>query len=154
MTREEIVKELIKRNIQISFAESCTGGALAREFTKVAGVSKIFKGSFVTYSREFKEKFLSVSPQTIDKFGIVSKEVALEMVSGLVKGKDLGLAVSTTGNAGPSKDDLDKSVGEIYVGFYFLGEYETMHLMIKKERNELIEDVVDFIFHKIEEKIS
>ncbi|MCR5741965.1 MAG: nicotinamide-nucleotide amidohydrolase family protein, partial [Gammaproteobacteria bacterium] len=114
-----LIKRLIKDNISISFAESCTGGALVSALTKIAGVSKILEGSFITYSNEFKVKELGVKEETINEFGVVSAEVAHEMVEGLYNKTNAKLCISTTGNAGPTKGDLTKDLGDVYVGIMY-----------------------------------
>ena len=109
----ELVKILIERNMTISFAESITGGLLAKYITDCPGSSKILKVSYITYSNEIKIKILHVDNETIKKYGVVSKEVANEMAKGLKDLTNSYINVSTTGNAGPTVCD-DKPVGLVY----------------------------------------
>jgi nicotinamide-nucleotide amidase len=83
----------------------------------VAGSSDYYKGSFVTYSAEMKINLLGVSAETIDKYSVVSKEVALEMARGVKAKLQTNYAIAVTGNAGPSTDNTDKSVGIVYIAF-------------------------------------
>jgi len=115
---EKRVGALLKRNNEtISTAESLTGGQIAANLVSVAGSSDYYKGSFVTYSAETKINLLGVSAETIDKYSVVSKEVALEMARGVKAKLQTNYAIAVTGNAGPSTDNTDKSVGIVYIAF-------------------------------------
>ncbi|OAD44831.1 competence/damage-inducible protein A [Polaribacter atrinae] len=115
---EKRVGALLKRNNEtISTAESLTGGQIAANLVSVAGSSDYYKGSFVTYSAETKINLLGVSAETIDKYSVVSKEVALEMARGVKAKLQTNYAIAVTGNAGPSADNTDKSVGIVYIAF-------------------------------------
>ncbi|AUC22632.1 MULTISPECIES: competence/damage-inducible protein A [Polaribacter] len=115
---EKRVGALLKRNNEtISTAESLTGGQIAANLVSVAGASDYYKGSFVTYSAETKINLLGVSKETIDKYSVVSKEVALEMARGAKAKLQTNYAIAVTGNAGPSTDNTDKSVGIVYIAF-------------------------------------
>lgn len=100
----------------ISFAESCTGGLLASCLTDISGASEYFNESFVTYSNEAKNSILGVNKDTLNKYGAVSPEVALEMAEGLLKKTKADIAVATTGIAGPSGGSFSKPIGLIYIG--------------------------------------
>jgi nicotinamide-nucleotide amidase len=108
---------LIKRNQTISTAESLTGGKIAATLVSVAGASLYYKGSFVAYSAETKINLLGVSAETIEKYTIVSKEVALEMARGAKEKLQTDYAIAVTGNAGPTSDHNDKSLGVVYIAF-------------------------------------
>ena len=148
-----VTDKLLEKNISIAFAESCTGGALSSALTKIPGVSKIFKGSFVTYSDLYKHKYLKVKKKTIKDYGVVSKEVAQEMVQGLFKKTKADISVSVTGNAGPTKGDLNEPIGRIYVGLLLKGDEDIFELNLSGEREKIINDIVEFVFSKINELI-
>ncbi|MDN3619106.1 competence/damage-inducible protein A [Polaribacter undariae] len=115
---EKRVGALLKRNNEtISTAESLTGGQIAANLVSVAGASDYYKGSFVTYSAETKINLLGVSKETIDKYSVVSKEVALEMARGAKAKLQTNYAIAVTGNAGPTTDNTDKNVGIVYIAF-------------------------------------
>lgn len=106
---------LIQNGKTICTAESVTGGKIAATLVSVAGASAYYKGSFVTYSAETKINLLGVSASTIEKHSVVSKAVAIEMA---IKAKDklqTNYAIAVTGNAGPTTDHNDKSVGVVYI---------------------------------------
>ena len=110
---EKKVVELIKKlGMNISTAESCTGGMIASRLIDVPGVSEIFKEGIVSYSNDAKMKRLGVKKETLEKYGAVSEETAREMVMGL----DSDIAIATTGIAGPDGGTPEKPVGLVYIG--------------------------------------
>ncbi|MCR5564389.1 MAG: CinA family protein [Gammaproteobacteria bacterium] len=153
MNKRQLIKELIKNNISISFAESCTGGELSATLTKVPGVSKIFNMGLVTYSDESKVELLGVNPDSIKEYGVVSEEVAYEMSTGLALKSHADIAISTTGNAGPTKGDETKDVGEVYVGITKDGYTNVYRLELIGSRIENIKSITDFVYERIEELI-
>ena len=108
---------LIKSNTTISTAESLTGGKIAATLVSVAGSSAYYKGSLVAYSADAKINLLDVCSKTIKKHTVVSKQVALEMAKGVKEKLQTNYAIAVTGNAGPTKDDTDKSVGAVFIAF-------------------------------------
>jgi nicotinamide-nucleotide amidase len=115
---EKRVGDLLKmRNKTIATAESLTGGKIASTLVSIAGASAYFKGSFITYCAETKINLLDVSQETIKKHTVVSKEVALEMARGAKQKLQTNYAIAVTGNAGPTSDNNDKSLGLVYIAF-------------------------------------
>ena len=113
---KSLVKKLIKKNLKISFAESCTGGLLASSITSISGSSKIFNIGLITYSNQAKIKFLKVNKNIIKKHGAVSHECCLAMVNNLSKISKANINVSITGIAGPNGGTKLKPVGLVYIG--------------------------------------
>lgn len=114
---EQVVfKLLIERGMVMAVAESCTGGLLAERITNLPGASKIFERGYVTYANKAKIDDLGVSEGTINKFGAVSRETALEMLDGLRKKTSANVCVSITGIAGPDGGTPEKPVGFVFVG--------------------------------------
>ncbi|MFD1064065.1 competence/damage-inducible protein A [Winogradskyella litorisediminis] len=111
-----IGKQLTEMGKTLSIAESCTGGSISQAITANAGASKYFKGSVVSYASESKIKILGVSKEDIKTHSVVSEEVAKSMAKGVLKLYDTDYAISTTGNAGPSKGDADADVGTVWIG--------------------------------------
>lgn len=99
----------------VSIAESCTGGRIAQAFTANAGASKYFKGSIVSYATESKVDILEVPQSDIDSNSVVSKIVAEEMAKNVRTLFKSDYAISTTGNAGPTKGDSDVEVGTVWI---------------------------------------
>jgi nicotinamide-nucleotide amidase len=108
---------LTKSKKTIATAESLTGGKIAATLVAIAGSSAYYKGSIVAYSVESKINLLGVSAETIEKHSVVSKEVALEMARGVKDKLHTNYAIAVTGNAGPTKDNTDKSVGIVCIAF-------------------------------------
>ena len=109
-------KKLIKKKLTISVAESCTGGLLAHNLTKLANSSKYFQMGLTTYSNQAKIKILKVNKNIIDKYGAVSKECCKAMVLNLSKISNSKINVSITGIAGPGGGTKEKPVGLVYIG--------------------------------------
>lgn len=106
---------MFNKSMTISVAESCTGGLISSRLTDIAGSSVYIKENYITYANEAKIKLLGVNKETIEKFGAVSEECALEMVKGLFKKTGCDVALATTGIAGPTGAVKDKNVGLIYI---------------------------------------
>lgn len=94
-----LVELLLKNNMTISFAESCTGGMLASTLINVSGSSNVINESYVTYSEKAKMKILGVSKETLNKYTVYSSEVAEEMAEGLKKVTHANVCASVTGKA-------------------------------------------------------
>ncbi len=97
----QLIEVLASRSETLAIAESITGGGLSAAVTDVAGSSRVFMGSFVTYSESSKEILVGVSPELIEKFGVVSSEVAIAMAEGVRARLETTWSISTTGIAGP-----------------------------------------------------
>ena len=106
---------LTEKNLTISTAESCTGGKISSIITSVSGSSNYFKGSVVSYATETKVNILGVSQADINKFSVVSKQVAEAMALQSQKMFKTDFAIATTGNAGPNKGDADAEVGTVFI---------------------------------------
>ena len=113
---KKLVDKLIKKKIQISFAESCTGGMLSSAITSVNGSSKVFNVGLVTYSNQAKIKLLKISKKIIKKHGAVSMQCCLSMVNNLKKVCKSDIYISITGVAGPTGGSKEKPVGLVYIG--------------------------------------
>ena len=112
---QKLVKLLSKKNLKISFAESCTGGLLSSSITSISGSSKVFTIGLVTYSNQSKISLLKVNKKTILKHGAVSYETCLSMVKNLSKISKTNISVSVTGVAGPKGGTKQKPVGLVYI---------------------------------------
>jgi len=116
MNIKKLHKKLINKKLTISVAESCTGGLLANNLTKLANSSKYFQMGLITYSNEAKIKILKVNKNIIKKYGAVSKECCEAMVKNLSKISKSKINVSITGIAGPGGGSKQKPVGLVYMG--------------------------------------
>ena len=115
-TIEVIIGRLLQQQGKtIATAESCTGGKIAEMLTSVAGSSNYFRGSVVSYATDVKVSVLGIDIEIIEKFSVVSEEVAREMALGIKKLMKTDYAIATTGNAGPTKGDADAEVGTVFI---------------------------------------
>jgi nicotinamide-nucleotide amidase len=105
------------KQVTYSFAESCTGGLVASKITDLPDASAYFKGGVVSYSNQAKINLLGVRPETLDKFGAVSIEVATEMALGSLSKFNTDYAISITGIAGPSGGTSEIPAGTVVIGF-------------------------------------
>ena len=113
---KKIVLLLKRKKLNISFAESCTGGMLSSSITSVSGSSKVFTMGLVTYANQAKTSLLKIHPKIIKKYGAVSVQCCLAMVKNLSKISKSKVCVSITGIAGPKGGSKQKPVGLVYIG--------------------------------------
>lgn len=131
----EVVGGLLRENnLTIATAESCTGGFISNEITDIPGSSKYLNGGVVAYSNRSKTNMLGVDPEVINKYGAVSKEVALQMAKGVAEHFESSIGVSTTGIAGPGGGTEEKPVGLVWMGFWIKGKHFALKAMFSKDR--------------------
>jgi nicotinamide-nucleotide amidase len=114
-----LAQTLIKQNLSISVAESCTGGLIAHKITNVPGSSAYFKGGIVAYSNELKNKLLKVPQSLLKKHGAVSAEVVQVMAQNVAKITDADIGLAISGIAGPGGGTPEKPVGLAYISMYY-----------------------------------
>ncbi len=113
---EEVVgRQLLKKKMTLSIAESCTGGLIANRITNTSGSSKYFDRGIVTYSNKSKIAELGVDKGLIKKYGAVSRHVAIAMAKGMLKKSGSDIVMAVTGIAGPTGATLHKPVGLVYI---------------------------------------
>jgi PncC family amidohydrolase len=108
--------KLKKNKIKVAVAESCTGGLISYNLTKIPGASKFFMVGIVSYSNISKLNLLKVRQKTLTKYGAVSAEICKEMCNNLLKISKTNIAISVTGIAGPDGGTKKKPIGLVYVG--------------------------------------
>jgi len=143
---KKIISKLIKDNITISTAESCTGGLLAYTIIKNKDSSKVYQGGYITYSNELKVMDLNVKKTTLKNYGAVSKETAREMVKGLFLKTRTNICISTTGIAGPGGGSKSKPIGLVYIGIQKNGKIEVLKRKFKGSRIDIQKKCVNSIF--------
>ena len=112
---DTVIRRLRARGMTIACAESCTGGLVAKRLTDVAGCSDVFMGGSVTYSNDAKARLLGVMGESLERYGAVSEQVALEMARGVRERLGTDIGISTTGIAGPGGGTPEKPVGTIWI---------------------------------------
>lgn len=108
-------KRLVELGSTLSLAESCTGGLIAERITSHSGASNFFKGSIVSYATQVKQDVLNIDEEVIQRYSVVSKQVAEAMATQAKKLFSTDYAIATTGNAGPTKGDSDAEVGTVFI---------------------------------------
>lgn len=140
-----LVKELEKQNLTLSTFESATGGLIASEICAVPGVSKVFLSSIVTYQTKTKIKLLGLKKHRITKFGVISQEIAKDMVVNGCKKTKAKCGISITGNAGPNTLD-GKPNGLFYIGFkvnnnIYIKEFQLHSAMDRNQKRKKITEI-------------
>jgi len=139
-TLEQVVGNiLIDKKMTLGSAESCTGGMIAHMITSVSGSSAYYKGSIVAYANEIKKNVLGVDQSTLEMYGAVSEQTAIEMVKGTLKQINCDVAISTTGIAGPTGGTKEKPVGTIWLACGTNDKIVTTKLQLGKNRVKNIE---------------
>jgi nicotinamide-nucleotide amidase len=110
---------LRQQKLQLSVAESCTGGLIGEKLTSVAGSSEWFVGGVISYSNELKEILLGVDRDLLKNYGAVSEQVARAMAARLSDRIRTDVTVSVTGIAGPGGGSEEKPVGTVYIGLFY-----------------------------------
>ena len=153
-TIEKRVGTLLKQqNKTLSTAESVTGGKIAATLVSVAGSSAYFKGSIVSYNVDVKKKLLDVSENTIKKHTVVSKEVAEEMAISVRKKMSTDYGIAVTGNAGPTTDHNDKSVGLVYISLSSENQVLTKEFNFGEPREKVINRTVTKTFEILQKEL-
>jgi nicotinamide-nucleotide amidase len=146
---------LLKNNLTIATAESCTGGMVASRLISYPGISKVFIEGFITYSNEAKMNTLHIKKETLDSFGAVSEETAKEMAYRAAQAAGTDIGVSTTGVAGPDGGTPEKPVGLVYVCVYYSGKYNVLKINATGTRDTVRErastSALDLIRRSIEQ---
>lgn len=113
-----VVELLKKQKKQVSTAESCTAGLIAKRLTEVPGSSEVFECGIVSYSNEVKQRILGVKEESLKQFGAVSEQVAAEMAQGAYRVGKADFGIGVTGIAGPGGGSQEKPVGLSFVALY------------------------------------
>ena len=137
-----MAKLLLKNQLTVSFAESCTGGMIAGRFVNVPGVSGAFGTGYVTYSNQAKRKLLGVKKSTLKQYGAVSSQTAKEMAEGALAASGADMAVSVTGIAGPDGGTKEKPVGLVYIGCCVQGRTFVREYRFLRNREKIRESTV------------
>lgn len=148
---------LRQRGLRLAAAESCTGGLIGHLITNVPGSSTYYMGSVIAYAYDVKVRLLNVRWETLENYGAVSQETALEMALGVRRAMAADLGISVTGIAGPGGGTSEKPVGTTWIGLSAADVYQAWHfnwtgdrLEIKeKSANKALQLLVDFLSNKL-----
>ncbi len=114
---QHVADTLLDAKLQLTTAESCTGGWVAKCCTDLAGSSAWFDRGFIPYTNKAKQDLLSVSSTTLEKYGAVSIQTAIEMAEGALNNSQASISVAITGIAGPTGGTKTKPVGTVCFAF-------------------------------------
>ena len=140
---EKLVSILRENGMFLTTVESCTGGMLASKIVGVSGASDVFREGFITYANSAKETYAGVSRTTLEKYGAVSSQVAMEMAQGAAKKTGSNVVISVTGIAGPGGGTKEKPVGLVYIGCYVQGTTYFKECHFNGDRLKIREDSVE-----------
>lgn len=129
-----VLKLLTEKKLKLAAAESCTGGMVSGAITDLPGASEVFIYGAVTYANSAKMSALSVSGETLKKYGAVSDETAIEMARGVRLAAKSDIGVSTTGIAGPGGGTQDKPVGTVHIAISTKKGDKALKLFIPGDR--------------------
>ena len=146
---KELSELLVANGLTMSVAESCTGGSLAHAITSIPGASSYFDCGYITYSNQSKVDMLGVDIKTLETYGAVSEEVALEMVIGVATKSHSDVAVSITGVAGPTGGTPDKPVGMVCFGFSCKGKTGTNTQLFSGDRLNIVSQSVSYALKQV-----
>ena len=151
---EVVVGNLFKqKNKTLAVAESCTGGQIAAAITAIPGASGYFKGGMVTYATHSKVELLKIDQKLIDTHSVVSAPVAEAMALAVQNWYKSDFAVSTTGNAGPSKGDSDADVGTVFIGIATPNGVYSQEFKMGSQRERVISKSVNKAFELLQKEI-
>lgn len=131
------------KSLTIATAESATGGKIAAKLTSVPGSSAYFRGAMVAYCNEIKINVLGVKRATIEKYGAVSQETAIEMAHGARVLLNVDICISDTGIAGPTRSGTNKLIGLFYIGLSSNYKNVCKKIMLSGSREENRESVTE-----------
>ncbi|NAS29755.1 competence/damage-inducible protein A [Flavobacteriaceae bacterium R38] len=151
---EAVLGELLaKKGKTLAVAESCTGGKIAQRITGVPGASAYFKGSIVTYATETKIETLNVPKELIETHSVVSAEVAEAMAKNVKALFNTDFAISTTGNAGPSKGDSDAEIGTVFIGIATPNAVFSFNSNMGNHREKVVNKATNKAFELLQKEI-
>lgn len=150
---DQVSRLFKEQNKSLATAESCTGGKIANLITEIPGASQFFKGSTITYATASKVDILGIDETLIDKYSVVSHEVAEAMAVAAKKKFESNYAIATTGNAGPSKGDSDAPVGTVYIGIATEDESFALKFMMGNHRERVIQKTVNKAFELLQKEL-
>lgn len=140
----EVGQRLKERGLMLATTESCTGGGVAAAITEIAGSSDWFECGFVSYSNASKISLLGVAEDTLTQYGAVSTETALAMCRGALANSKAGIALSTTGIAGPGGAVPGKPVGTVCFGWALATRSQVEQQLFSGDRHAVREQSVEF----------
>lgn len=144
---------LTEKKLTLAAAESCTGGYLSAQITKVPGSSVYFWGSVVSYNNSVKIAQLGVKPETLDQYGAVSEETIRQMAEGVRKALGTHIGIATSGIAGPGGGTPDKPVGTVWIACATDQRTVTRLLKLGQYRDQNIQLTTTYLLNMLREEV-
>lgn len=139
----------LKNHLVVATAESCTAGLLAGEIANISGSSKWLDRGFIVYTAVAKVEMLDVDEQTINKYNVVSVEVANEMALGAINNSNANFSMAVTGVAGPGGGSEEIPVGTICMAWAFniagVNKVFVEKRIFNGDRNQIRKDIVQYM---------
>lgn len=152
---KKIEKILTQVNLKLTTAESCTGGLVAEKITMIPNSSLYFERGFITYSNMAKIEMLGVKPETLEKYGAVSEQVAYEMATGAVLNSHAQISIAITGIAGPKGGTKEKPVGTVCFAWSLQNKkIQTLTQHFQGTRKKIRSQAAEFALYNLLELIT
>ncbi len=140
---QRLYQRMTELGLRLATAESCTGGLIGHKITNVPGSSNYYQGGVVSYSNDAKVWLLGVRPETLDRFGAVSRETMLEMAQGARSALEADVGLSVSGIAGPDGGTAEKPVGLVWVGLSLEGMELAQSFQFEGDRGAIKEQAAE-----------
>lgn len=134
-----VARMLLDRRETLGTAESCTGGYIAQLLTSVAGSSRYYLGSIISYDNQVKKDLLDVPDTTLESEGAVSEATVIQMVKGALAALKTDYVIATSGIMGPDGGSSRKPVGTVWVAVGNQDEIITQQFHFRFDRRRNIE---------------
>ena len=144
---------LVEKKLTLGVAESCTGGFVSAQITKISGASAYFQGSIVSYSNAVKINSLGVKSETLEQFGAVSEETVRQMAEGVCRALNTDVGIATSGIAGPDGGTPDKPVGTIWIACATKKRTVTRLLKLGQYRDQNIQLTANYVLSMLREEL-
>jgi nicotinamide-nucleotide amidase len=151
---EQLGRALLQKGATVTAAESCTGGGVSQAITSIAGSSKWFDRSFITYANGAKEEMLGVDSALLDKYGAVSEPVVREMACGAAQRARAEYAVAISGIAGPDGGSDDKPVGTVWFAWLSPDGLVTRKYLLSGNRISVREQAVKISLQELLHQVT
>lgn len=147
---KDLITLLREKQLTISSMESLTGGLFASELTKVKDASKVFKGGIVTYSNQAKIDVGKVKEEIINEYGAISSQTSEAMALNCLNIFESDIALSFTGNAGPSGSE-NKKVGLVYTTIIYDKQVFAYKDELSGSRTKIRNDIIKLTIERIKD---
>ena len=142
MNIHDLLQTMADRKLTLGTVESMTGGDFASAITAIPGASHVYKGGIVAYSKEVKSNVVGLDPAIIEKYDVVSAQVARELAIGGMRALGVDICVSVTGNAGPDAEEGKAKVGDFFLGLAYKNSVYVLPVHFEGDRAQIRKNAV------------